>query len=239
MVRLTSSLRKSSSICTQVTRPCMLRRRATEKTSHAFLSRSEQTLALENRRGAEPLHYTADGGAELPNWNPEAQAATIICLIEAGADPNALDNSGVAPLHRAVRQRCSSAVDALLGNGAQVGLKNRSGSTPLHLAVQNTGRVAQDHQSQRPAKGRLFRSYSTAGRRRAIGMREAGPSGNQHKGIGYASCYELSVMRRIGRKPLAAGIEQQAGRSIFQPTTNPQMMMTRSLAGILAVPTLL
>ncbi len=53
---------------------------------------------------------------------------------------SALDQSGVAPLHRAVRQRCPRAVDSLLRHGAGVRLKNKSGSTPLHLAVQNTGR---------------------------------------------------------------------------------------------------
>jgi|SRR5579883_3354400 len=90
-----------------------------------------------NRRGAHPLHYAADG---RPHWNSEAQADVIVFLIDAGADPNALDKSGVAPLHRAVRQRCAGAVDALLRNGAVVGLKNKSGSTPLHLAVQNTGK---------------------------------------------------------------------------------------------------
>jgi hypothetical protein len=93
-----------------------------------------------NRRGAAPLHYAADGCLGSRSWNPEAQAEMIALLVGAGADPNALDKSGVAPLHRAVRQRCSCAVDSLLRNGAQVRLKNKSGSTPLHLAVQNTGR---------------------------------------------------------------------------------------------------
>ena len=64
----------------------------------------------------------------------------IAFLIEKGADPNALDQSGVAPLHRAVRQRSAKAVDSLLRNGADVRLKNKNGSTPLHLAVQNTGK---------------------------------------------------------------------------------------------------
>jgi len=89
-----------------------------------------------NRRGARPLHYAADSNI----WKPAAQAATIDCLIQAGADPNAADNSGVSPLHRAVRTRSAPAVAALLAGGAAPRGRNRSGSTPLHLAVQNTGR---------------------------------------------------------------------------------------------------
>jgi hypothetical protein len=92
-----------------------------------------------NRRGATPLHYAADGGPHLATWNPPAQAATVSCLIEAGADPNALDKSGVAPLHRAVRSRCTAAVRALLAGGADPHLANKSGSTPLALATQTTG----------------------------------------------------------------------------------------------------
>lgn len=101
---------------------------------------SGASVAAGNRRGAMPLHYAADGGPVFRSWNPEAQAEMIALLIENGANPNALDKSGVAPLHRAVRQRCPKAVDSLLHNGADVWLKNKSGSTPLHLAVQNTGR---------------------------------------------------------------------------------------------------
>ena len=87
-----------------------------------------------NRRGAEPLHYAADG-----NVDPKAQSKVIEFLVASGADPNAFDKSAVAPLHRAVRTRSSAAVRALLDNGAELRLGNKSGSTPLHLAVQNTG----------------------------------------------------------------------------------------------------
>ena len=93
-----------------------------------------------NRRGAEPLHYAADGNPRAAHWNPDAQAATIARLIAAGADPNAADKSGVAPLHRAVRGRCAAAVAALLENGANPSLKNASGSTPMLLATIQTGR---------------------------------------------------------------------------------------------------
>ena len=89
-----------------------------------------------NRRGAEPLHYAADAS----HWNPRAQAAVIEYLTSVGADPNAVDGSGVAPLHRAVRTRSLSAVRALVEAGANPTQQNQAGSTPLHLAVQNTGR---------------------------------------------------------------------------------------------------
>jgi Ankyrin repeats (3 copies) len=93
-----------------------------------------------NRRGAEPLHYAADGSPGAEHWDPVAQRDVITYLIAAGADPDALDKSGVAPLHRAVRTRCSAAVAALIEHGADPVLMNKSGSTPLHLAVQTTGR---------------------------------------------------------------------------------------------------
>jgi ankyrin repeat protein len=93
-----------------------------------------------NRRGAQPLHYAADGGPGSYSWNPAAQAATVASLIEAGADPTSVDKSGVAPLHRAVRTRCAAAVRALLDGGADGRQTNKSGSTPMQLATRNTGR---------------------------------------------------------------------------------------------------
>ncbi|MFO1064964.1 MAG: ankyrin repeat domain-containing protein [Pirellulales bacterium] len=113
-------------------------------------------LCAANRRGAQPLHYAADhsdedeqsdtarNGAQtttgiLKHEHPGSQTEVIQILIAAGADPNALDKSGVTPLHRAVRKRSIEAVRALLAGGAEPRKPNRSGSTPLHLAVQNTG----------------------------------------------------------------------------------------------------
>ena len=88
-----------------------------------------------NRRGAEPLHYAADG----IRWEPRAQADMIEYLISIGAEPNAVDKTGVAPLHRAVRTRSLTTVRALLDGGANPRKPNKAGSTPLHLAVQTTG----------------------------------------------------------------------------------------------------
>jgi hypothetical protein len=115
-----------------------------------------------NRRGAEPLHLASMGTPGGHHWNPEAQAATIGCLIEASADPNARDGSGVTPLHRAVRTRCAAAVEALLEGGADAKLKNKSGSTPMMLARMTTGRSGSGSIAARAEQQeivRLLRNY--------------------------------------------------------------------------------
>ena len=92
----------------------------------------------------------------LAAWNPDAQAAMVEFLIEAGADPNAEDKSGVAPLHRAVRTRSTGALRALLANGADAVGRNKSGSTPLHLAVQDTGRGGSGSQAARQEQAHII-----------------------------------------------------------------------------------
>jgi ankyrin repeat protein len=74
------------------------------------------------------------------SWNPTRQRAVILSLIEAGADPNAAAAGGVTPLHRAVRNRCSAAVEALFSAGADPRLQTDGGSTASDLAHRTTGR---------------------------------------------------------------------------------------------------
>jgi ankyrin repeat protein len=93
-----------------------------------------------NRRGAEPLHAAVIGVPASANWNPIRQRAVIFYLVEAGADPNATAVGGVTPLHRAVRNRCSAAVEALLSVGADPRVENDHGSTVSDLARWTTGR---------------------------------------------------------------------------------------------------
>lgn len=97
-------------------------------------------VGAKNRREAEPLHYAADSRSVISLRKPQAQVETISLLIAFGANPNAVDMDGVAPLHRAVRTRSVDAVRALLNGGADFRKRNKNGSTPMHLAVQNTGR---------------------------------------------------------------------------------------------------
>jgi ankyrin repeat protein len=127
------------------------------------LVRAGADVTAPNRRGAQPLHYAADGLPGSANWNPEAQAATVTCLIEAGADPNAVDKSGVAPLHRAVRTRCAAAVSALLDGGADARLKNKRGSTPLKLARLNTGRGGSGSSEAKAQQAQIVRMLGLRG----------------------------------------------------------------------------
>ena len=118
-----------------------------------------------NRRGGEPLHYAADGMPGSPWWDPTAQAAIVACLIGAGADPNAADKSGVTPLHRAVRTRCTGAVRALLKGGADPRRRNRHGSTPMLLATMTTGRGGSgspESKAEQAKIARLLAQYGAA-----------------------------------------------------------------------------
>jgi hypothetical protein len=92
---------------------------------------------------------------------------TVEFLIQAGANPNATDSSGVAPLQRAVRTRCTAAVRVLLVNGADLHMRNKRGSTPLHLAVQNSGRGGTGTAAAREAQQEIIRVLRSHGVRPA------------------------------------------------------------------------
>ena len=86
------SSKRSNTISMPETRRCTWRRRGllSREICQDLIERGADCAAA-NRRGAQPLHYAADANT----WNPDAQAATIDCLIRAGADPNATDKNGV------------------------------------------------------------------------------------------------------------------------------------------------
>ena len=132
-----------------------------------LLVRNGAEVSARNRRGAEPLHYACDGGPDLKNWNQDAQFKTVSKLIELGANPNSLDKSGVAPLHRAVRNRCTGAVNALIRNGADVNLKNKSGSTPFKLAQITTGKSGSGSEEAKKERELIFELLTEAGARLA------------------------------------------------------------------------
>src|SRR5881628_2558394 len=116
-----------------------------------------------NHRQSGPLHYAADGYINGPAWNAKRQVETIECLLDAGAEINAQDKNGAAPLHRAVRTRCAAAVKCLLEGGSDATLKNKSGSTPFHLAVQDTGRGGTGAEGARAAQRQIIGEFLALG----------------------------------------------------------------------------
>jgi hypothetical protein len=132
--------------------------------AHDLVARGAPVHAR-NRHGTEPLHYACDGSPGSRRWNPNAQTATIECLLTAGANPNVTDRSGVTPLHRAVRTRCAAAVRLLLDAGAHVRQRNGRGSTPLHLAVQTTGRSGSGSAEARQQQAEIVRLLMAHGAR--------------------------------------------------------------------------
>ena len=119
--------------------------------------------ATTNHRQSGPLHYAADGYITGPVWDPRRQVATIRCLLRAGAEINAQDKNGAAPLHRATRTRCAAAVKCLLAAGSDARLRNKSGSTPFHLAVQDTGRGGSGAEVARAAQRQIIRQFLSFG----------------------------------------------------------------------------
>jgi ankyrin repeat protein len=121
------------------------------------------SVAAANRRGAQPLHYAVDGIPGSARWNPVAQRDTVLCLLELGADPNAVDKNGTTPLHRAVRKTCAAAVKALLDAGADPYGTNRSGSTTVKLARRTTGRGGSGSAEARAQQQEILRLLQAAG----------------------------------------------------------------------------
>ena len=57
-------------------------------------------------------------------------------LLDAGADPNALNANKQSPLHIAALVQHTGIVKALLANGARIDLRDTDGDTPL-ICAQN------------------------------------------------------------------------------------------------------
>jgi ankyrin repeat protein len=72
-----------------------------------------------------PLHSAARQG----------ESAQLEALLEAGADPNAIDNNGRTPLHHAARRGQQASVEALLARGARPDVRDENGTTALHTAA--------------------------------------------------------------------------------------------------------
>src|SRR2546429_894769 len=68
----------------RTTRHCTLPRQPYKTEIVRKLITAGADVHARNRFGDQPLHAAAVGRPNSCTWNPPAQAATIICLIEAG-----------------------------------------------------------------------------------------------------------------------------------------------------------
>ena len=75
-----------------------------------------------------------------------AGLAAIYPCLAAGADPDARNAAGEAPLHRAARipdaEAAAKIIRALLESGADVNAQDEDGRTPLHFAANNDNAAA-------------------------------------------------------------------------------------------------
>ncbi len=85
------------------------------------------SLRVATPKGARPIHEAARMG----------NGAVIEALVKAGADVDAVDGAGLAPLHYACERPSGTgdAVARLLAAGAEVNARARDGRTPLVVAI--------------------------------------------------------------------------------------------------------
>lgn len=88
--------------------------------------------------GVDPNSRDADSGyTPLHIAAYSRHAGVVQMLLEAGADPNAVDKHGNGPLWTAVMQARgdNNIVELLLGAGADAGAKNIHGRSPYDMAT--------------------------------------------------------------------------------------------------------
>lgn len=91
------------------------------------------TLLNENEGATNPTALHLATGASNHSYD------VVASLLDAGADPNALDEDGDTALHKAFEFDADPRViEALMAAGADVTIKGNNGNTPLHLISSKT-----------------------------------------------------------------------------------------------------
>lgn len=104
--------------------------RARDPLMHRLLAAGADPT-LHDERGDSILHVYCGAGSGPST--PEMIAG----LVDAGADPNALDHEARSPLHEAARWKHPTLVEALLLAGADPSLRDAKDHTPLHEACKS------------------------------------------------------------------------------------------------------
>ena len=103
---------------------------------HALEARYDQVeQVLLNHPKLDPHARGFNGVTALSKYVWREQKDAVQKLLDLGADVNAQDNDGDAPLHGAAQSGNVEILDLLLAKGANPNLKNKYGGTPLMWAV--------------------------------------------------------------------------------------------------------
>ena len=86
---------------------------------------ADTSLSATNADGGGPIHLVVD----------EKDASLTKLLLDAGADPNAVDDFGTVPLHIAVWKGWAGGVRILAEAGGDVNARSDANDTPLHVAA--------------------------------------------------------------------------------------------------------
>jgi ankyrin repeat protein len=82
------------------------------------------------------LLFAADVSLDLNTAVKAGDVERVKALLAQGADVNARNSVGAAPLHEAAWSGNAELIDLLLARGANVNVRHaEAGSTPLHYAV--------------------------------------------------------------------------------------------------------
>jgi ankyrin repeat protein len=98
-----------------------------------FLTASDEKSELPILQGL--TKNKAALNASLQEAAQQGDLALVELLLKEAADPCNLDENGVTPLHRAIKNRHIAIIEFLINQGANVNAPDKDGDTPLHFAT--------------------------------------------------------------------------------------------------------
>ena len=100
-----------------------------------YATYNKAAQAIKNKGGANLKAWAKDVWTPLDTPTIKKNLVVIHALVEAGANPNALENNGDAPLTFAAAIENPAPVTALIKAGANPNLRMKGDLTPLHVAA--------------------------------------------------------------------------------------------------------
>ncbi|MEZ6033192.1 MAG: ankyrin repeat domain-containing protein [Planctomycetaceae bacterium] len=92
-------------------------------------------VTLESSQHSHEAVLTPTGESRINRAIEDDDLKTLSSLLDNGADPNALDNSGNLPLQLAAARGQIDCIDLLFGYGANPNRRDRKGNTAVHIAA--------------------------------------------------------------------------------------------------------